>query len=258
VGEEGWEVTRADEFSVEEGEMTFARDGQELDIKWVPPAEFAQTLSDPELHRLGTVRAADAEARLFHYVDDATEHVAVWLDSGYTVEVRGRAPDAKTFKRLLASLHEVDIHTWLSAMPTSVVTPVSQPGVVAGMLANVPLPHGFDAASISTTDAVRDRYQLGAQVAGAVACVWIDRWIAARRGGDEAVVREAVDAMATSTTWPVLQQMNEEGDYPEVVWGLAAAMRTDGTVPAGRPATVEQAYEQSLGCSEKLQAAGRG
>jgi hypothetical protein len=116
------------------------------------------------------------------------------------------------------------------------------------MLAGIPLPPGFDAASIPTSDAVRDRYQLGAQVAGTVACAWIDRWVAARRDGDEAAVREAVDAMATSTSWPILREMNAEGDYPEVLWELAAAMETNAAAPAGTPTSVEQAYESALGC----------
>ena len=42
--------------------------------------------------------------------------------------------------------------------------------------------------------------------------------------------------------------MNEEGDYPEVVWEFAAAMETNGTVPAGKPMTVEEAYASALGC----------
>ena len=30
--------------------------------------------------------------------------------------------------------------------------------------------------------------------------------------------------MASARQWPILREMNSDGDYPEVVWGLAAAM----------------------------------
>ena len=249
VDDGDWEITRADQFSVDYGEMTFAKSGRELDLKWTSNTELADYVEKraSELADLGTAPAAAGEARLLRY-PGTDEYVAVWAHGDYVVEARGRATDVESFKALLASLHEVDVDTWLSAMPASVVHPAQQTGAVDEMLAGIPLPPGFDAASIPTSDAVRDRYQLGAQVAGTVACAWIDRWVTARRDGDEAAVREAVDAMATSTSWPILREMNAEGDYPEVLWGLAAAMETGGSVPAGRPMTVEETYAESLGC----------
>jgi len=42
--------------------------------------------------------------------------------------------------------------------------------------------------------------------------------------------------------------MNEEGDYPEVVWELADAIATEGIVMGGKPLTVEETYADSLGC----------
>jgi hypothetical protein len=249
VDEDGWEITRADQFSVDYGEMTLAKDGQELEIKWMPGSEYAQAVGkrDAELDDLGTASAAEGEARLFRY-RGTSDYVALWLRGDYLVEARGLASDTDAFRAVLASLHEVDVDTWLSAMPESVVKPTSQADVIENMLAGIPLPSGFDRRSIPTTDAVRDRYQLGAQVTGTVACAWIDRWVNARRVGDEAAAREAVDAMSTSRTWPVLQEMNEEGDYPEVLWELAAAMETNAPVPAGKPMTVEEAYVAALGC----------
>ena len=52
------------------------------------------------------------------------------------------------------------------------------------MLAGVPHPEGFDIVALQSGDGIRDRYQLGAQVAGAVACAWIEQWVDARRAGD--------------------------------------------------------------------------
>jgi hypothetical protein len=249
VDEPGWEVTRADQFSVDYGEMTLAGGDQALDVKWLPAGQFAEAVDSRvvEMDDLGTAPAAGAEARLFRY-PGTNDYVAIWLRSDYMVEARGLAPDADAFRALLASLHEVDVDAWLSAMPESVVKPESQAEVVDAMLADVPLPPGFDTTAIPTTAGVRDRYQLGAEVAGAVACAWIDRWVAARRAEDDAGTREAVDAMSTSRTWTILLEMDEEGFYPEVLWELAAAMETNGTIQAGRPMTVEESYEDALGC----------
>jgi hypothetical protein len=54
--------------------------------------------------------------------------------------------------------------------------------------------------------------------------------------------------MATARGWPVLREMNAEGDYPEVLWELASAMPNNGTVPGGRPISLENAYVDGLGC----------
>lgn len=250
VDEPGWEVSRADQFSVDYGEMTLADGERELDIKWLPAGEHEQALEKriAEMDDLGTAPAADADARVFRYLG-TNDFTAVWLRGDYTVEARGVAPDADAFRAILASLHEVDVDTWLSAMPESVVKPASQAEVVNEMLADIPLPPGFDSATIPTTDAVRDRYQLGAQVASTVACAWIDRWVAAHRAGDETGAREAADAMATSRTWAVLIEMDDEGAYSEVLWEYAAAMATNASVSGGNQGvTIEESYASALGC----------
>jgi hypothetical protein len=137
---------------------------------------------------------------------------------------------------------------WLSALPESVVKPSGRAQVVQDMLARIPLPPGFDVSSLEAGDTVRGRYRLGAQVAGAVACAWIERRLAARASGDEGAARAAVDAMATSRTWPVLLELDSEGDYPEVLWEYADAM-AGAPVPAGRArVSVEESYSAALGC----------
>ena len=249
VSEPGWEITRADQFSVDYGELTLANDERKLEIKWLPAGKYEHAVATrvTEMEDLGTAPAAGAEARVFRY-PGTSDYVAVWRRDDYTVEARALAPDADAFRATLASLDEVDVDTWLSAMPASVVQPATQAEAADEMLAGIPLPPGFDRTAIATGNAVRDRYQLGAQVAGAVACAWIDRWVAARRAGDETRAREAVEAMATSSTWPVLEEMEDEGAYPQVVREYAAAMAGNGLVPGGKPLTVPSSYEMALGC----------
>jgi hypothetical protein len=250
VDEPGWEVTRADELGVDYGEMTLASGDRRLDLKWLPAGQYQSAVDKraDEMDDLATAPAAGVEARVFRY-PGTNDYVAVWRQGDYMVEARGLAADADAFRTTLASLHEVDVDTWLSAMPASVVVPASQAEVIDEMLVGIPLPPGFDPTTIRTSDAVRDRYQLGAQVSGAVACAWIERWVAARDEGDETGARAAVEAMATSRTWPVLLEMDDEGDYPEALWDYAAAMATNGDVPAGRPGLqVGETYRSALGC----------
>jgi hypothetical protein len=184
---------------------------------------------------------------VFRY-PDTSDYVAVWLKGEHMVEARGLAPNAEEFRATLAALDEVDVDTWLSAMPANVIQPAMQAEVVDEMLEDIPLPPGFDRTTIAPSFAVRDRYQLGAQVAGAVACAWIERWVIARRAGDEDGAREAVEAMATTSSWPVLREMEDKGDYPEVLRQYATGMAGDGLVPAGKLVTIEESYATALGC----------
>ena len=133
-------------------------------------------------------------------------------------------------------------------MPASVIEPTSRPEVVHSMLIGVPLPPGFEEETLLRGDAVRDRYRLAAQVAGAVACRWIEDWVSARRAGDEVSARKAAQAMASSHTWPVLKEMQVEGDYPEVLWEYADAMASNAPVQAGTALTVASSYAAALGC----------
>jgi hypothetical protein len=107
-------------------------------------------------------------------------------------------------------------------------------------------PHG--GYTVEAPTGVHERYHLGARVAGGVACAWIERWIEARADGDAAAAGEAVEAMRTSRTWPILREMDAEGDYPEMVWELADAMRGVRSFPGATPRWVEENYRSGLGC----------
>jgi hypothetical protein len=133
-------------------------------------------------------------------------------------------------------------------MPASVVLPANTAEAVNEMLDGIPLPNGFDRSKLKAGAIVRDRYQLGARVSGAVACAWIGQWVQASRSGDAVAATAAVEAMQTSRRWPILREMNREGDYPEVLWGLAVAMKSNTDVRGGKPTTVAVASRSSLGC----------
>ena len=147
----------------------------------------------------------------------------------------------------MATLEVLPAETWVTLVPA--VLPSQRPAVVDGMLADIPLPPGFDPEAVrASTPAVPGPYHVGADVTGAVACGWIDSWVAARAAGDSAAAQAAVDALATAHDWDVLVEMEAQGDWPGVLWEYADALSTDGPVSGGRPLTVTESYANALGC----------
>ena len=153
--------------------------------------------------------------------------------------------DLAAFKQLIGHLDHVGVNAWLKAMPADVVRPAAEHAtVVDEMLKGLPLPPGLDVAALRRSGSVRDRYQLGAQVSGAVACGWIAQYLAAQKAGDPAAAGAASKAMATSRTWPILLEMQRDGAYPDVLWMYADALD-------GKPllkGTLAESYVDALGC----------
>ena len=251
VDEPGWSVTRADEFGVGRGEMTFANGERRLDVHWERGLDLGAKLGDPRSGAvtLGTTTVEGKEARLYRY-SGSNDFVAAWSQDGYGLQARGVAPDLAAFTAVVRTLHEVSVDTWLSEMPESVVRPEGRSKVVLDMLDGVPLPPRFDVAALQheSGSAVLDRYQLGAKVAGGVACAWLDRWVTARHNGDDRSVRQAVAALATSHDWRVLHDMQAEGAYPEVLWQYADGAVSNAPIMAGKRLTIEESYADALGC----------
>lgn len=231
-------------------DVMFARDGDELELTLVEDgADAFENLVDDRVNSAAELHQATVlgyPAAVTRY-ENSQRHSAMWYAGGVVYELDGDAGRTEAFFEALEDLRVVDDGTWESAQPDSSVTPGQRAGEVDRMLADIPQPPGFDSATLKEGKAVSDRYQLGARVSGAVACAWIDRWAEARRAGDQATVNEAVDAMATSRSWQVLTEMNEEGDYSEVLWSYADAMANGGKRD-GRDFDVEETASNALGC----------
>jgi hypothetical protein len=148
---------------------------------------------------------------------------------------------------MLAAIHQVDEATWLSALPPSVITAAEHPATVSAMLEGVPLPPGFERSQINEAGLAQDRYQVGAAVAGTVACKWIKRWMEARRSGNADEIREAIAAMASSPHWPVLRSMESQGAYPAVLEQYASEMAAGNW--HGYP--LGAAANSGLGCASR-------
>ena len=194
--------------------------------------EFAKGFAHPHGQHWITLPVLDTSAQVNtraegfanHGGPDDREMLALWSEGGYVLELRAAVPDRAGFEERLAWLTKVDLGSWLEAMPPQVVKAGDHDAAVREMLTGIPLPATFAPSRVPDEGLNTDRYQVGAKVTGTVACLWLRQWGEARRSGDEAAAREAERAMATSRRWPILREMNADGDYPEVVWEIAAAM----------------------------------
>jgi hypothetical protein len=255
----GWEVTRADESDEVEGEMDFTNGA---------PPPIDQSVSEADRARVATLhwrrgrlerwqrsRAHESSlvvqrtvlgerAQVARYTN-TDDYTAIWPDGERVLEFRSVAPDLATFERRLAALKRVSVDAWLSAMPASVIKSADRAGAVEAMLADIPLPRGFDRSALANAPTVSDRYQLAAKVTGAVACAWIERWADARERGDEAEASRAVAAMQTSHGWKILDEIESGGAWSEVLRSRADAMRSGG---AGVKVALEVEVRSSLGC----------
>ncbi len=178
------------------------------------------------------------------------EMVAIWTEGGNLLEFRGVVPDLATFEEHLGWLAKVDSQAWLEAMPPSVVKAADHKAAVREMLQGIPTPDSFESSRVPDAGLTTDRYQLGAAVTGTVSCLWLRQWGQARRSGDEAAAKEAVDAMATSKRWPILREMAEEGAYPAGIWEVAHWMPMGYFEWDGHKRRL-LAQAEGLGCARK-------
>lgn len=244
----GWHVTYVAEDSAQEGEMHFSS-GAELHWRagpvgsWIRDRAASSNLST-------TAPVLGVDAHVFRYIGGSPDNAAftaLWTYAGRVLEFRAQAHDVGEFEQWLSTVRQVDEVTWLSALPASAITAAEQPATVQAMLAQVPLPPGFDASRIPIEGLAQDRYQLGAAAAGTVACLWIQRWSEGLKSGNEPEIAGALAAMATVSKWPVLHEMESQGGYPQVLEEIASAMPSGSF--HGYPLTA--AATSALGCASR-------
>jgi hypothetical protein len=255
--EPGWRVGDVEEETGDEGQMEFisgrrlppeqivervGKDGSTVVSGERPPAVRQRRA---ELNwRGGSIkswlsdRAASADYRTTAPVLGTTAHVfryegghpgdyeftALWSEGGHLLEFRAPVPDLAAFDRHLAALRQVDTGHWLDALPADVVKAADRGHAVNEMLRGIPLPAGFEPSQIADGGLTTDRYQVGADVIGAVACRWFAQWGEDLQRGDTSGVAEAERALAGAKGWPILREMEREGGYPQILEEYSAAM----------------------------------
>ena len=161
-------------------------------------------------------------AQMWAYTAD--DHTAIReVEDGHWIELRGEGMDEAAYLALLAG--------WRSSTRTSSrrrcrtascerrarPRPANDPRPTSAR-SPARLPEGRRRSSIART---KDRYQFGAEVAGAYTCAWLEAYENAEAHDQRRAGREAPRVLGTSHDWPILEEMDTQGDYPEVLWQIA-------------------------------------
>jgi hypothetical protein len=268
-GLQGWAITFID-VQDSTGFMTMQNGLRSLDVSWAPadayPAGLAAARRSSGSEGVEATLAGQPALTFDNgpgpASDGAGSYSTIAVIGDYTVStMSGAVPVDKPaafltreeYDALVAGLQQYPADSWIGILPSAIVLPSQRPAVVDGMLTGVPLPPAFDAAGLRSAAEFQDRFRLGWEVAATVACGWLESWDAARMSGDQATAQAAIDAMATSRQWPILQEMSETmAEFPNMVWQLAAAMPTNGPVAWGADTPVSDGYRDALACEHRL------
>jgi hypothetical protein len=239
----GWTVDNVNDDEKWGGEVGYSKGSQHLAVTWYPASEYDSYVTDrehinhPEVDQGQAIEVLGAPARLWAYT--ANDHTVIrTAGDRWFLEVRGDGMDKQAFVALLGDLQLVDKVGLETSLAADFVTQEERPGAIGDILDGIgALPPGLQASDVTSSEP--DRYHLGADVSGAVACGWIAEFAAAKSAGSESRMAAATDALAASHDWPILREMNDRGDYPEAVWDYADQVAA-GKVPEG--------YRQGLGC----------
>ncbi len=256
----GWEADYVSEDKKYGGEVQFVNGDQSLAITWYPEETYQEYLVDrqhivespvtddlpsmatPTTYVSGSAAGTPAGAsdgtattegdpvtvlgmagHLWAY--SSQDHTVMREpDRGHWMEFRGDGMDRAAFEELLTHLKLVSLEEFESALPSSFVTAADRPAAVQKILDGIEGVTGVTVPAGTTLDTrsdEQDPYQLGADIAGQYSCAWIAEFIDAKGANDQARSDEAARVMGTSRQWPVLQEMDAEGDYPEMVWQYA-------------------------------------
>jgi hypothetical protein len=238
IDQPGWKVKTVYGFASKSGTVNFGNGGKQLAMNWYPADQYAGHHADRRHVSAPQPATVDGwPGDLFRY-SDTDYAVMLRPRDGAFVELRGSGWPRAEFEAVLGHVVRADVRTWLAALPPEIVTPDRVAQRAAEVLADIPLPPGFDTATFADGGA-SDPYQFGALVTGRVGCAWIDEWQRAKKAGDEAAVRRAADALRGSHQWKVLNEMVDEGDWSEVFWEIA-----DQTAAGKLP----EYYASGLGC----------
>jgi hypothetical protein len=184
---------------------------------------------------------------MFRYGDSTDFTTILRPQDGVFLEIRGDLGSKQAYVDVLNRLGAVDGATWAAAMPAGAVAPADTRAVIDELLADIPVPEGFD-VTVLDTGLTTDRYQLGSVVAGAAACAWTDAWDDATKAGDQRAADEAAEAMNSSRRWSVLREMDKKGDYPEAVWDVAYLVSHDVDLQRGQSKSERGWWVGGLGC----------
>jgi hypothetical protein len=152
------------------------------------------------------------------------EMTAIWSEGGNLLTMQAAVPDLAGMRERLEWVTKVDAQTWLEAMPAKVVKSADIEGTEREMLRGIPLPKSFAFSRIPDEGLTTSHDQVLDKVVDTVSCLWFRQWGEARRTGDQAAELEAVRAMQSYKSWPVVRRAEREGGFFEDLFKLSKSM----------------------------------
>jgi hypothetical protein len=174
----------------------------------------------------------------------ADDHTAIReVEDGHWMEFRAEGLDRAGYLALLGQLRLTSDAEFNASLPDGYVTKSERPAAAEKILRDIEDVSGADfpaGTSFQLQDGdSEDRYQFGAEVVAQYTCAWLESFENAEDHRQPGRAAEAVRVLGSSREWPILQEMNPQGDYPEVVRDYADQVAA-GKVPEG--------YREGLGC----------
>jgi hypothetical protein len=241
IDEPGWKATTVYGFATEGyGQVTYTKGALQLEFDWYPAAQYDSYYADRlDVSAPQSVQVDKWQSDLFRY---SASDFAIMLRprNGSFVEMRTSGTWTRAgFDDVVSHIKRIDGKTWLAGLPPEIVTPANAAKAAAKLLADVPLPPGFDVHTLNNLG-IDDPYQFAADVTGKIGCGWIAEWERAKRAGDKTAVARATEAMRGSHQWKALNQIKDAGGWSQVFWEYADDV-VAGKAPNG--------YVSGLGCA---------
>jgi len=238
----GWKVD-----SLSGDGIVFRKGDANLEIDSYAAKDYASYVEDRE-HIVDPpapgepIEVLGRPAQMWAYTAD--DHTAIReVQGGHWMELRAEGVDKAGFIALLGQLRLTSEGEFNASLPDGYVSKGERPAAAEKILRDIEDVSGAgfpSGTSFQLADGdSKDRYQFGAEVVAQYTCAWLESFEDATAHQQPALAAEAVRVLGTSRHWPILQEMNAQGDYPEVVWDYGDQVAA-GKVPEG--------YREGLGC----------
>jgi hypothetical protein len=137
-----------------------------------------------------------------------------WVDGFWVWEVDGQGyTDQQQFLTDAASVVTTDRATWEASLGDAIVSPAERPAAVQALIADMPMPSGFDLTEYAHRDIADTPMQLAIRTTSQVWCTWLQRWDTALTSGDSAAATEAANAITSSANWQATRTAGAENYF---------------------------------------------